>query len=1026
MVSGGISAVVGALSRPATQGSLLPVGSLASLLPRPQTWGNGQPGSISKTSLGQWSALSDVQVPQSDDDLAGDLSAVTAGTCVVDVRSGRRAIALGPPSRTHCKVRFLRARGGSGCLGEPAEEGDAEFTPLEHLRVCDGLWEGTVPVLQENQNLRDGLSASENCGVLDTTAAIAARKVGSGRRAVIPRTLPALMRCSATRQALEPRPPNARVERIRPCIEALESSRAKRTVAFLRRRDKQRRAVSHGETSVAHLTESKALLERFKSLARARFGGSIGAAWHVALDTRGAGQVGYQEFVRGGRALGFTGNYRMLWSELTACNDTSHGLIGLEQLDAEAARLLEEFRTFFGDRDIKLEDLWENHLDKDGSGRCSKEEFFTVLLGMGWSRRKTNQLFRMLDTGMQQDLTLDELELVGLPRRVVEQGSTCRELRAVKDREARQKVLADFHGYLVRHFNSVVRAWRLGLDVDGDGKLRFSEFCASCKNIGFQGPLRTLWSQLDEERVGSITLHKLDPEASEQLEEFRALLEENYRTLDDVWERVFDVSRSGRCLLDDFVLACRDTLRWQGNATRMFRWLDLHSRGVLTIDAAEFLGMRRRIVKDSNKKQSIADRQTKDNAETQAVLNRFKLFLSQRCGNLVRAWRRELDPDDDGKLQFTEFCKQCRQLGFQGNLKSLWLSLDKADTGYISLEDLDPDAMSYFAELRQLILIFFNDLDTVWASCFDTAHAGKCFAEEFRRGCRLLGFHRSPSRLFKYLDMRNDNFISMEQMEFLKLPRASCKEDAAQFARDNCQQARTAFEQHLRAGGGGSLCRSWRRYFCSGPRECHLSEKLNAHEFCAKCREMRFRGNYLKVWMSLVNDSSQADETLCTVLNPKAHRKGSFQADDPKGRRMGSRCGVDPSQFSSWSCGAVEESFSGGGGCSGTVDHLGHVTLLQLDPEVHTEVNKFRAYCDKEFGTTEDTWRALLHECLESDFDAWLRKVEFLQAVRTIGYPGDAEVVFEACDIDMEFRISAAELRFLRIGDVKHARTPSA
>jgi len=98
------------------------------------------------------------------------------------------------------------------------------------------------------------------------------------------------------------------------------------------------------------------------------------------------------------------------------------------------------------------------------------------------------------------------------------------------------------------------------------------------------------------------------------------------------------------------------------------------------------------------------------------------------------------------------------------------------------------------------------------------------------------------------------------------------------------------------------------------------------------------------------------------------------------------------------------------------------ITMAHLVPDVDEELQAFRDYCEERFagaaGSVGDAaWRALLNECLKPDFEAKLRKVEFTQAARVIGFKGNAEVVFEACDLDHAQCISVHDFRFLQIGD---------
>jgi len=99
------------------------------------------------------------------------------------------------------------------------------------------------------------------------------------------------------------------------------------------------------------------------------------------------------------------------------------------------------------------------------------------------------------------------------------------------------------------------------------------------------------------------------------------------------------------------------------------------------------------------------------------------------------------------------------------------------------------------------------------------------------------------------------------------------------------------------------------------------------------------------------------------------------------------------------------------------MEGLGRMSLERIAPELYQDLVLFRDTCRAKFHTTENTWKALLHECLKTDMGDKLRKVEFSRASRMIGFKGNAEGVFDACDFGYVRYVLMEDLRWLRIDD---------
>lgn len=868
------------------------------------------------------------------------------GTAVVDVVSGRKACALGL-TKTHIKVRFE----ASGVGWPPRlEEESTAIVPLARIRAWTPQWEGR---------------AGEGGALADLNGAL---------------VLPAMgVPLSCSQQS-----------RVREIPEHLHKG-----MAFAL----QDRICCAFDRVDGDCADGLRDLRNFRSLARTRCQGSLFAAWRTCLNPRGLLRLQYADFVRGGRSLGYTGNYRKLWTALmrTLPSGTDgECFLTFNMLDPKGAKMLTDFLILMEAQGLTLEEIWEKHLDPDGSGRCYVDDFTPCLVDLGFPYSEALSLFHMLDIGGQQDISFDELVMAGLQRRQVKVAvrSSIRELLQRRDEKAHGRLLSEFHGYMLHNYGSLVRAWRLGLDVENRGQLCFNEFCESCKRIGFRGRLRTLWKQLDSESVGYITLATLDPQTQAALDDLRSFLEENYRTIDDAWERVIDIRRAGRVARDAFVDASREKLGWQGDALRVFHCLDLTQSG-LTVDQMEFIGMRRRVIGTKSAKEKILERQAKDRKEADAMLANFCGFLVRSHGNLVRAWRRVMDPDGDGKLQFTEFCARCRDISFQGNLKALWLALDDDDTGIVELAELDPEGFVYLQEFERLLAIFFDDLDSAWYTMLDNDQSGRCSLDEFQDACHQLGYVRKSEQLYQYLDVTGIGFLTLDQLKVFSLQRARSKDECLRYVQDSGERTRNAFSSFLSMTYRCNIVVAWRRCMCSLPKDLHWTETFNAEEFCSRCRAVGFHGNYVPLWYELRNgrhiEAAQKDlaERCCITIDGIDLMKAKTRAE---WTHVKSQNGQQQ------------------------VDALGRLHIRDALPEdVIGELESFREHCATRYGNLVDSWNALSQAVMKPS-EARMRKVEFMQAARQINFQGSADAIYDALDFDVEGTIAFDDFAFLQIG----------
>eukprot|EP00438_Fugacium_kawagutii_P028219 Skav200388 [mRNA] locus=scaffold2518:469066:471100:- [translate_table: standard] len=119
---------------------------------------------------------------------------------------------------------------------------------------------------------------------------------------------------------------------------------------------------------------------------------------------------------------------------------------------------------------------------------------------------------------------------------------------------------------LVSKFGTLSRAWRLGLDVDGSGKMDMREFCEVSR--GSPAPSDAKPGQVDCCHMAStISFDELDRKAAASLEKFRVMSLMHHESIHSMWKAlkcpqskvkaVMDKDRSNHVGLPLFLEGCK-------------------------------------------------------------------------------------------------------------------------------------------------------------------------------------------------------------------------------------------------------------------------------------------------------------------------------------------------------------------------------------------------------------------------------------------------------------------------------------
>jgi len=362
--------------------------------------------------------------------------------------------------------------------------------------------------------------------------------------------------------------------------------------------------------------------------------GTIPTAWRFLLSLNACGAVGagkmyYIEFCSAMRRIGYSGSIKVLWKEL---DKEGKGHITLKDIDLEAHEALEQFRKMLIKRYGSIMRAWKEGLDINHNGRVDEDEVVACCKTLGYSG-DAKRLFRYLlahpgknfinfgdlDPISMQAYFRGDLRALDAPpqgegkeqaNRAGRRASTAassfgkylgarHRQGSAMDRDAENKTQAGGHGVgslaefkqaLTQRYGTIVAAWRQLLDIDGNGRLSFGELSNACRVMHYYGNVTEAWNELDKDHSGLLSLDELDPETESMLRDFRQYLVSHFGGLEAAWHKGFNVEKSGRVDVDQFVACCvkigygADN---RGRLKRLFRLL-LPERGKKMIIIEDF------------------------------------------------------------------------------------------------------------------------------------------------------------------------------------------------------------------------------------------------------------------------------------------------------------------------------------------------------------------------------------------------------------------------------------------------------
>eukprot|EP00440_Ansanella_granifera_P041816 gb/GFBE01045337.1/.p1 GENE.gb/GFBE01045337.1/~~gb/GFBE01045337.1/.p1 ORF type:complete len:1196 (+),score=297.39 gb/GFBE01045337.1/:1-3588(+) len=598
----------------------------------------------------------------------------------------------------------------------------------------------------------------------------------------------------------------------------------------------QREVAKHGRASDDVQFWGAKGKEGFKKFLESKCG-TIVSGWR-ALDKDRSGRLSFSEFCIACRAMGYHGNFKKLWSELDV---NKSGMVSLMELDEEVGHYVGSFKLALLNKYGDMLTGWKQCIDTNRTGRIEEYEIESAVKTLGLDLEPA-KLYKMLrsPTAPSVGLTLQEFDpdswakwisgdhgslvmadsvefLEDLPElegKELPEGVTDRKTGGVEkmrglmkkeERDERKQILEKiermkvglhnpdgFRQALCVRFGSCISAWREALDLDGNGRITFGEFCLAMSRLGYHGEVRQLWAQLtgSKDEKGFFVFRDLDPETDEMLSELRDLLSKEYDNMLMAWLKGLDTRGTGLVTEKQFVDCCKQ-VGFSGDGAKLFKLMKPDAgRTLMTIrdfDTRAFNALGRgdfRMLSEPGqsyvgksplqmtfherseagfffqiRRAADASRRTEFAKACRMqmpdfvidTLEEFETLCIRKYGSMIGAWRQCLDNDVNGKLTFGEFCTSLRRLGYAGDFKSLFKQYDKEKKGHISLRDLDPEAEEIVSTFLKMLGERFGTLDLAWRDGFHQDPHGTITKHDITEACSTLGYPYDPNKLFKCL-----------------------------------------------------------------------------------------------------------------------------------------------------------------------------------------------------------------------------------------------------------------------------------
>jgi len=507
------------------------------------------------------------------------------------------------------------------------------------------------------------------------------------------------------------------------------------------------------EVTLLHiLPEMGVLVEMFRRWMTDSFGGQEG--WFNALNADHTGSVTQESFIKLCSAEGFPVKEEELMELFGCCDVWNKGWITKDL-------------TVFLEADA---DERDRLITKQKMGQKSEQNRILVSC---YNKNSHFPISHRLAIRPWVKHSYEALPAIG--KYLTKERETALRCNTLQARVRFIRFLRSFHA-------TEVRAWRRGMDPDGKLAITRSAFKHYCRKIQFEEDINALWNCFDPAGEGVLAIEQFALPAADVLATFRTWAHQSFGSCLGLFETPEAIKRRTTRRADGsfFQKACmsvRDfsSLLWAygypplfGQDGDVLLWyitvsLDFHGGSLITCKDLQWL--------DGWQPTAWLGAEPDEEAWL-----KVRSLLEEEYGNLLRAWRKELDTRNANRLTWTQFCEACRRLGFDGNVAGAWRALDQRRVGYISFKEVCPSSAQILVQFQQWAEVKFSSMQEAFRS-IDVDGGGSLSFQELKSGCYRYRCQCDPQVLF---DALSSNGRSISRKDFLFLAEwVSADEDAA-------------------------------------------------------------------------------------------------------------------------------------------------------------------------------------------------------------------------------------------------------